>query len=84
MSNDVYNFIVSLLLRKAPLPEGINIIAYRYLDAGHIDSLALIKFIFEIEEQFNIELTPDETNSDEFRSVGGLVDLVLKKIENNA
>ena len=51
----------------------------RYLDMGLIDSFALINFILELEEAFDIELSPEDTQSDEFRYLGGLINLIDKK-----
>lgn len=80
----IKEFILALLTKKAPLPHSINtesaLEAFRYLDYGQIDSLALVKFIYEIEERFNIELSAEDTQSDQFRSVAGLIDLVSEKI----
>ena len=52
---------------------------YRYLDAGHIDSLAIINFMIELEEKFNISLSPEDTQSDEFRYIEGLVKIIENK-----
>ena len=57
-----------------------EILNYRYLDAGHIDSFGLIQFIIAIEEEFNIKLEPKDTESDEFRYVGGLIKLIEAKL----
>jgi acyl carrier protein len=80
----IKEFIVALLTKKAALPGAINtesaLEAFRYLDYGQIDSLGLVKFIYEIEERFNIELSAEDTQSDQFRSVAGLIDLVTAKI----
>lgn len=53
--------------------------SYRFLDAGIIDSFNLMQFIMEIEEEFNIELTPDDTQSEEFRTLGGLALIIDSK-----
>ena len=75
--------VIAILEKHDPLP-GDTIaekLAYRYLDAGHIDSFAIMGFIIELEELFGIELLPEDTQSDEFRTVGGLVRLIEKKIK---
>ena len=59
------------------LAEQMN---YRFLDAGHIDSISIINFIMEIEDAFQISLSPEDTQSDEFRTVSGLVSMVEKKM----
>jgi len=75
------NFVVDLLERKGPLPKDVDIAAYRYLDSGHIDSLAIAGFIFSIEDRFEIEFLPEDTQSDEFRTVGGLINIINSKLK---
>lgn len=38
-----------------------------------------MQFIMEIEEEFDIELTPDDTQSEEFRTLGGLALIIDRK-----
>ena len=76
-------FIVQLLLEKGPLPEGESVDDYRYLDAGHIDSLGLIKFVFRLEEHFKVRLRPEDIDNEKFRTVGGLVSLIQAKAESS-
>ncbi len=74
--------IFSILERKGGVP-GASIdekLAYRFLDKGHIDSLGIMGFIMEIEEIFDIELSPEDTQSEEFRCIGGLVNLINQKL----
>ena len=56
-------------------------LVYRFLDAGHIDSLSIINFITDIEDKYGINLSPDDTQSDEFRFVGGLARIVHSKVK---
>ena len=79
MDSEIKDFVLVLLSRKASLPAGIEIDDFRYLDHGQIDSLGLIKFIYELEERFDIELSPEDTQSDGFRTVGGLVSIISRK-----
>lgn len=72
-------FVLELLLEKGPLPEGIEAASYRYVDTGHVDSLALIKFLFRLEERFGVRFTPEEINGEQIRTVGGLAGLIESK-----
>ena len=65
--------------RKRPLPDGVSIQAYRFLDEGHIDSLGVMAFVLSIEERFGISLTDEDIVSEDFRSVGGLTQLIINK-----
>ena len=53
---------------------------YRYLD-NHLDSFGIIQFIMAIEEEFGISLTPQDTESEEFRTIEGLVNIIESKLE---
>lgn len=79
MSPSVYDFIVQLLEEKGAVPEPAALPAYRYLDVGHIDSLAFIKFIFRIEERFGIQFSEADMLGDRIKTVGGLVALIEEK-----
>jgi acyl carrier protein len=81
MTENPKAFIVQLLLEKGPLPAGESVDDYRYLDAGHVDSLGLVKFVFRLEERFNIRIDPEDINSEQFRSVGGLSRLIESKVQ---
>ena len=82
MSTEVYAFVIELLERKRAVPGSSDAErrAYRYLDAGHVDSLAIMPFILEIEDRFGVELSAEDTQSDGFRTVGGVADLVAAKL----
>jgi acyl carrier protein len=79
MTSPVYDFIVELLKEKGAVPEHAGMLAYPYLQNGHIDSLAFIKFIFRIEERFNIQFSESDMLSDQVKTVGGLIALIESK-----
>ena len=83
MQQKVKEFIVSLLERKQPIPLNIEIDGYQYLDLGHIDSLGVIKFVIQIEEKFDVEISDSDMILDGFRTVGGLVQIINNKVKNN-
>lgn len=78
----VENFIFSLLEKKGTIAGSCREeqMKFRYLDSGLIDSFALTTFIMDIEDKFGITLTPEDTQSDQFRYVGGLIELISEKI----
>ena len=84
MANQIYDAIIGLLEKRGPflLDSSLDKKEYRYLDEGHVDSIGLIQFILEIEEIFDISLNPQDTNSDQFRTVKGLCQIVEKKINS--
>jgi len=51
---------------------------YRYLD-NHLDSFGIIQFIMTIEEEFEISLLPEDTESEEFRTIKGVIEIIESK-----
>ena len=85
MINDIFGAIIDLLEKRGPiiLESGLEKKDYCYLDEGHVDSIGLIQFILEVEEFFDISFTSQDTNSDQFRNVLGLCQIVEKKLIQN-
>lgn len=71
-------FIYRLLEKKGKLPSPVEP-SFDYLRSGHVDSMGLIKFMLEIEAEFDIEITEDDMLSPAFRTVGGLLALIEQK-----
>lgn len=82
MSREIYDAIVYLLGKRGPVPgrSEQEICDYRYLDAGHVDSFNILSLILEIEDKFGISLSAEDTQSDQFRTIGGLIALVERKL----
>lgn len=79
MQADIHTFILALLSKKAPLPAGFHDDT-DYISAGIIDSMAIIKFILELEAKFDIAFTDEDIETVQFRSVRGLTALIENKI----
>lgn len=75
--DEITQKVIALLEREEPLPVETleEKLAYRYLDEGHIDSFAIMNFIVELEAIFDVTLSPEDTQSDAFRTPGGLVSI---------
>tara|TARA_B110000495_G_C22401860_1_gene256657 strand:+ start:94 stop:354 length:261 start_codon:yes stop_codon:yes gene_type:complete len=82
MNKTIFDFIISLLEKHGSVPgkDEKEKQAYRFLETGHIDSFKLNEFIMEIEDQFDIVLSPEDTQSEEFRSISGLIEIIKKCI----
>lgn len=81
MKNKILSFLVEYLneINEIDLTiEELN--NYRYLDQKHIDSFGLIQFIMAIEDEFDIQIDPVDTESDEFRYLGGLTSIIERKL----
>ena len=79
MHNDIRLFVLGLLEKKSRLPKGFDD-AGDFIKAGIIDSMGIIKFILELESRFDIEITEADIESEEFRSVQGVVEMISQKI----
>jgi acyl carrier protein len=55
-----------------------ELLKYRYLD-NHLDSFGIIQFIMTVEEEFDITLEAEDTESEEFRTVGGVIEIIKRK-----
>jgi len=51
-----------------------------YREAGAIDSLEFVRFILTLEKEFKIQLTAEDIYSDEFNTIFGLADVILRKL----
>lgn len=69
LQSEIAAFIADYLGVEAP--TDVN-----YVDAGCLDSMALMNLVVALEERFDVELTDDEIVSDAFRTLGGLVSIV--------
>lgn len=80
----VADFIAGLLAEKGALPPPEALADYAYLRCGHIDSLAFIRFVFRIEERFEIRFDEAEMLDARMQTVGGLVALIGEKLARAA
>lgn len=83
MKENIRSFLLGLLEKKSRLPRDFDD-ASDFIEAGIIDSIGIIKFIVEIEFRFDIEIADADIESDEFRSVQGLVTMISRKVSAGA
>jgi acyl carrier protein len=81
MTDSITQFVVGLIEKKAKLPNNADISSLNYIDSGYIDSIAIIKFVVEIEAKYEIEISEADIESLEFRTIGGLVSIINKKLD---
>ena len=79
---NIEEFIVDYLQREYTIPQDVDIKKLNFVDEAYIDSLGMINFIVELEDNFDITFTDEEIVSDEFKVVGTLTELIEKKLEN--
>lgn len=71
-------YIIEQLNQAGTLPTA-DLLTYNFVDNGHIDSLAMMRFIIKLESTFNIQFSDDELLSEQFKTIGGLSNLVDAK-----
>jgi acyl carrier protein len=74
----VRDTLVGMISAKSPLPADVGP-DFDYIESGHVDSIGLIHFMLGLEENFGIEISDDDMQSDEFRTIGGLAALIGRK-----
>ncbi len=75
----VLSYLVRRVQRKARLPIGAEL-ETDYIGQGYIDSMELISFVADIEAEFAVTLYGDDVASDEFRTIGGLAGLLMRRM----
>ncbi len=79
MSN-VREYVLDALQREYSFKDGVDIDKINYVEEGYMDSLGLLRFIGELEDEFSIEFNDDELFSSSFRVVGELISMIEKKV----
>ena len=77
---EIKQFLKSYLEDTKPIPlNDDEFLQYRYLDE-HLDSFGIIQFIMAVESEFDITLAPEDTESEAFRTIGGLINIIESKL----
>ncbi len=80
----IREYVLSLLQKKYSIDKTVDVDTFNYVESGYVDSLGIIQFIAELEDQYNIEFTDGELVSEEFKCVGGLARIIEEKIKGNS
>lgn len=78
---NINNYVLNALQKKHLIDDDADIMTLNYVEEGYVDSLGIIKFVVDLEEEFGIEFTDDELCNPSFRIVGELIKLVEKKAQ---
>ena len=82
MNEFITTFVLGLIEKQAKLPKDCDVDSFNYIDSGYVDSLYIIKFLVEIESFYDIEISESDMESSEFKTVGGLVSIIRRKIDS--
>lgn len=82
----VQDFVLTYLEQFKPVPgaDAQAKLAYDFLDAGHIDSFGIMQMILTLEDRFQIRFQEQHLQSDDIRTVGGLIAIVEQLIAAKA
>lgn len=81
MRDDILTFVMDYLQRESDLPEDMDIVTFNFVETGYIDSIGLVQFVTEIEDEYGIEFSDEELQSNDFKVIGSLVALIESKAE---
>lgn len=75
---DIEKEILEFFKSKGEFPEKSenDIANCNYLEMGLIDSMELVEMIVLFEDKFKIKFSTENLQTDEFRTIGGLIKLV--------
>ena len=78
----IQDIIIKMINKINPIDQKYkkNIDKFDFMSSGHIDSIEILKFNFEIENKFKISIKPNESVKKSFRTIGGLSSVILKKL----
>ncbi len=76
----VQEFILEYIQREYTVSEEIDIMTLNYIESGYIDSLGLLQFIATLEDEFEIEFSDEELQTEDIKVVGNLIELIESKI----
>jgi acyl carrier protein len=82
MREKIKKFVINYIEKRGKLPENINLDEFNYIETGYVDSMGIIKFIVELEKEFDIEIKDDDMLSPKFKTIGGLIELIEGKINS--
>lgn len=80
---DTNNKILEFFKSKGYMPSNSknDYLACNYLETGLLDSMQLIEMIVLFEDEFKIKFTPNDLQSDEFRTIGGLINIINLRMD---
>ncbi|MBF0547086.1 MAG: hypothetical protein HQM08_21775 [Candidatus Riflebacteria bacterium] len=78
MNNEIKDFIIRYFKgKKLPkLKNETEILEYKYLENGLIDSMGIVDLINSMENRFSIVFSIQNMQDPEFGKVGGLISMV--------
>jgi acyl carrier protein len=81
--SNVKEKVLAFLRSKGEIPGQTEEeqLAFEYIDNKLIDSLGIVIMVLTFEEEFGIFFEPEDMQSMEFRTIGGLISLIERLIK---
>lgn len=76
MNDAILAFVLKKIQKKGKIPDTTSCLAFDYRRTGYIDSIGIMKFVLEIEAEFEIEISEADMESPAFNTIGGLVAII--------
>lgn len=83
MREEVKKYIVDYIEKKGKLPEDVDLDAFNYVSTGYLDSLAVFKFVIDIEFKYDIEFSEEDLMVPEIKTIGGMADIIEKLVKGD-
>ena len=80
--NDIKKKIIVILskISKKKITKKKSLLNFDYFEDGYVDSLNILKFLFEIENFYKINFTNKDLSYSSFKRIDNLVKVIKKKI----
>ena len=78
--DEIKEFVLDYIQNEYDLPADADTDSFNFLEGGYIDSVGMVSFVMELEDEFGITFDDSELTSPEFGVVGSLVEMIEKKI----
>ena len=78
--DEIKAFVLEAVQKKYPLDPRTDIDSFNYVANGFVDSLGLVQFVIEIEDEFGIEFSDEDLENPDFKIIGKLTEMIEKKV----
>ncbi len=78
--DEIRDFILDYIQNEYDLPAGVDADSFNFIEGGYIDSVGIVSFVMELEDEFGITFDDSELTSPEFGVVVSLLEMIEKKI----
>ena len=79
----IRQFILDNIQTEYTIPAETDIETLNYVEEGYVDSMAMMRFVIELEDEFGIEFTDEELEDPAFKLVGALEKMIENKMGEN-